>query len=71
MGWADWMQVVPTEEEAFELECSVRKVTKCDDEETLKKLCSLLVVQSFHQSKLLKQAVTRIGELDAKIATWD
>ena len=33
MGWADWMQVVPTTEEAFELERSVREVSNCDDEE--------------------------------------
>jgi|TARA_R100000458_G_C8198973_1_gene190103 hypothetical protein len=71
MGWADWMQVVPTTEEAFELERSVREVSKCDDEEALKMLCSALVRQSWHQSKLLSQAVGRIGELDAKIACWD
>tara|TARA_R100000030_G_C3185044_1_gene106913 strand:+ start:325 stop:588 length:264 start_codon:yes stop_codon:yes gene_type:complete len=71
MGWADWMQVVPTTEEAFELERSVREVNSCTDEEALKMLCSALVRQSWHQSKLLSQAVGRIGELDAKIACWD
>ena len=71
MGWADWMQVVPTTEEAFELERSVREVTNCDDEEVLKTLCVSLVRQSWHQSRLLSQAVGRIGELDAKIACWD
>tara|TARA_Y100000289_G_scaffold23559_1_gene22965 strand:+ start:143 stop:397 length:255 start_codon:yes stop_codon:yes gene_type:complete len=71
MGWADWMQVVPTTEEAFELERSVREVASCQDEEALKQLCVGLVRQSWHQSKLLSQAVGRIGELDAKIACWD
>lgn len=71
MGWADWMQVTPTTEELFEVERSVREVNKCDDEEALKMLCSALVRQSWHQSKLLSQAVGRIGELDAKIACWD
>ena len=71
MGWADWMQVVPTTEEAFELERSVREVNSCTDEKALKMLCSALVRQSWHQSKLLSQAVGRIGELDAKIACWD
>tara|TARA_Y100000361_G_C10960070_1_gene238354 strand:+ start:155 stop:409 length:255 start_codon:yes stop_codon:yes gene_type:complete len=71
MGWADWMQVVPTTEEAFELERSVREVNSCTDEEALKMLCSALVRQSWHQSKLLSQAVSRIGELDAKVACWD
>ena len=58
-------------EEELEVERSVREVNKCDDEEALKMLCSALVRQSWHQSKLLSQAVGRIGELDAKIATWD
>ena len=71
MGWADWMQVTPTTEELFEVERSVREVNNCKDEEALKMLCSALVRQSWHQSKLLSQAVSRIGELDAKIACWD
>lgn len=71
MGWADWMQITPTTEELFEVERSVREVNKCDDEEALKMLCSALVRQSWHQSKLLSQAVGRIGELDAKLACWD
>ena len=71
MGWADWMQVSPSLHEELEIERSVREVNKCEDEEALKMLCSALVRQSFHQSKLLSQAVGRIGELDAKIATWD
>ncbi len=49
MGWADWMQVVPTTEEAFELERSVREVSNFDDEEALQMLCSALVRQSWHQ----------------------
>ena len=71
MGWADWMQVTPTTEELFEVERSVREVHNCQDEEVLKQLCAGLVRQSWHQGKLLSQAVGRIGELDAKIATWD
>ena len=34
-------------------------------------ICASLVRQNFHQSKLLSQAVGRIGELDAKLARWD
>lgn len=71
MGWADWMIFNPSTEELFEVERSVREVQSCQDEEALKMLCSALVRQQFHQSKLLSQAVGRIGELDAKIATWD
>jgi len=71
MGWADWMIFNPSTEELFEVERSVREVQNCQDEEILKTLCVSLVRQSWHQSKLLSQAVGRIGELDAKIATWD
>ena len=71
MGWADWMQVSPSLHEELEIERSVREVQNCQDEEVLKTLCVSLVRQSWHQSKLLSQAVGRIGELDAKIATLD
>ena len=71
MGWADWMTFDPTHEELFEVERSVREVHNCNDEEALKLLCAGLVRQSFHQQKLLAQACTRIGELDAKLACWD
>ena len=65
------MQVSPSLHEELEIERSVREVQNCTDEEVLKTLCVSLVRQSFHQSKLLSQAVSRIGELDAKIACWD
>ena len=71
MGWADWMVFNPSTEELFEVERSVREVKNCTDEETLKTLCTSLVRQNWHQSKLLSQAVGRIGELDAKLACWD
>ena len=71
MGWADWMVVNQTLEEELEVERSVREVNNCNDEQALKMLCSALVRQSWHQSKLLSQAVTRIGELDAKIGCAD
>lgn len=71
MGWADWMQVSPTLHEELEIERSVREVQNCQDEEVLKTLCVALVRQQFHQSRLLSQAVGRIGELDAKLACLD
>ena len=71
MGWATWMQVKPSTEELFEIERSVRNVQNCTDKEQLKLICASLVRQNFHQSKLLSQAVGRIGELDAKLACWD
>ena len=68
MGWATWMQIKPSPEELFEIERSVRSVQNCTDEEQLKMICALLVRQNFYQSKLLSQAVGRIGELDSKLA---
>ena len=71
MGWADWMVITQSLEEELEVERSVREVHACTDEEALKELCVGLVRQSWHQQKLLAQACTRIGELDAKLACWD
>ena len=71
MGWADWMVINQSLEEELEVERSVREVYSCEDGETLKQLCAGLVRQNWHQSKLLNQAVGRIGELDAKLACWD
>ena len=71
MGWADWMVIDQSLEEELEVERSVRQVHACTDEEALKELCVGLVRQSWHQQKLLAQACTRIGELDAKLACWD
>lgn len=71
MGWADWMVVNQTLEEELEVERSVREVNNCSDEKVLKSLCTALVRQSWHQSKLLSQAVGRIGELDAKLGCAD
>ena len=71
MGWADWMVVTQTLEEELEIERSVREVNNCSDDKVLKSLCTALVRQNWHQSKLLSQAVGRIGELDAKAACAD
>ena len=71
MSWADWMVVEQSLEEELEIERSLREIHNCSDEKVLKQLCAGLVRQSWHQGKLLSQAVGRIGELDAKIATWD
>ena len=71
MGWADWMIVEQSLEEELDVERSVREIHNCQDEEALKQLCAGLVRQSWHQGKLLSQAVSRIGELDSKLACRD
>jgi hypothetical protein len=65
MGWADWMVVNQSLEEELELECNVRDVQTCTDEDALRTLCISLVRTNWHQAKLLQQAVGHIAELDA------
>ena len=64
MGWSDWMIVTPSLEEELSIERSVREVQRCDDNQTLRSLCEALVRQSWHQGKLLSQAVDHIASLD-------
>ena len=64
MGWANWMVVNQSLEEELELERTVRSIHHIEDIETLQKLCSSLTRQSWHQTKILKQAVSHIAELD-------
>jgi hypothetical protein len=67
MGWADWMIVEQTLEEELGLERSVREIESCSDIEILSQLCVALARQSWHQSKLLKQAVSHIASFDESI----
>ena len=65
MGWADWMVVNQSLEEELQLERSVREIQSCEDVDVLVGLCVALTRQSWHQGKLLKQAVGHIAERDA------
>ena len=65
MGWADWMVINQSLEEELELECSVRDVQSCSDQDALRTLCISLVRTNWHQAKLLQQAVGHIAERDA------
>ena len=66
MAWADWMVVKQTLEEELHLERQVRSIGNVDDLHTLQQLCSSLTRQNWHYSKLLKQAVGRVAELDVR-----
>jgi|TARA_R100000084_G_scaffold83685_1_gene39234 hypothetical protein len=66
MAWADWMVVKQTLEEELNLERQVRSISNVDDLHTLQQLCSALTRQNWHYSKLLKQAVGRVAELDVR-----
>ena len=65
MSWADWMVVTQSLEEELELERTVRQIQGCEDPEVLVDMCVTLARQSWHQSKLLKQAVGHIAEREA------
>lgn len=71
MGWADWMIVTKTLEEELQLERTVREIQNCDDKEVLSQLCVAMAQQSWHQTKLLKQAVGHIASFDASMACSD
>ena len=66
MSWADWMVVKQTLEEELILERQVRSISNVDDLHVLQQLCSSLTRQNWHYSKLLKQAVGRVAELDVR-----
>ena len=66
MAWADWMVVKQTLEEELNLERQVRGICETEDLHTLQQLCSALTRQNWHYSKLLKQAVGRVAELDVQ-----
>lgn len=68
MGWADWMVVNQSLEEELELERTIRSIYGYPGLEETQKLCEALLRQNWHQSKLLKQAVKHIAEMDASIA---
>jgi len=68
MTWADWMVVKQTLAEELNLERQIRSISNVDDLHTLQQLCSSLTRQNWSYSRLLKQAVGRVAELDAKIA---
>jgi len=69
MAWADWMVVNQTLEEELHLEATVREISDSTDMLMLTELCIMLTRQNWHQSKLLKQAVYRVMELEAGLIT--
>jgi len=61
----DWMIVEPSLESRLALECTCRGIQEATDFEQMQALCVALTRQNFHQSMLLKQAVTHIGALES------
>ena len=66
MAWSQWMVVDLSMEESLHLETQARIPLHHDRAEEVAKLCGSLVKQNYHLTKLLKQAVGRIAELEIK-----
>jgi len=60
----DWMIVEQSLEEELMVERTVREINDCNDFDAVKGVCTALVRQNWHQSKMLKQAVGRIAVMD-------
>ena len=60
----EWMIVEQSLEEELMVERTVREINDCDDFDAVKNVCTALVRQNWHQSKMLKQAVGRIAVMD-------
>ena len=65
------MVVSNTLEEELALERAVRAVEKIPDVDTLQGLAVALTRQTWHQQKLIKQAVGHIAEMDAVHASLE
>ena len=61
----EWMMIEKSLEEELHLEATVREIRACEDLEQVRGLCIALTRQAWHQTKLLKQAVGHIAELDS------
>ena len=67
MRIAQWLIVQPSLEEELTLEKDVREVLNNEDHEDIKKLCAVLLKQSFYRSRVLNQAVAKIDELEKEM----
>lgn len=64
MAWNQWMVVDFSMEESLHLETQARIPMRHDNAEEVAKLCGSLIKQNYHLTKLLKQAVGRVAELE-------
>jgi len=60
----EWMVVELSLEEQLAVETQARLVLSCPDSKEVARLCSTLIKQNAHQSKLLSQAVNHIAILE-------
>ena len=67
MGWADWMIVDLPLEEQLTVEQQIRAAKNCEDVDEVRELCGQLLRSATMQKTLLRQAVSRIAELEQTV----
>lgn len=69
MNFQDWLDVKFTDEETFAIEKEARNIENHECAEHVARICIMMMKQTRYQSKLLEQAVNRIGYLEMEIDT--
>ena len=69
MSFAEWLIVNPTLEQELQLETDARAILEDDNHKDIAQLCSILTKQNWYQKQIIKQAITRITELEVEIET--
>ena len=64
MNFQDWEKVKLTDQEILEVEQEAHQLENHEDSEHVARVCVGLLKQTRHQSKLLENAMNRIGFLD-------
>ena len=67
MNFQDWEKVKFSSQEVFDLEQEARRLETHDDSEHVARVCIGLLKQTRYQSKLLEQAMNRVGFLEMEL----
>ncbi len=67
MNFQDWLDVKFTDEETLAIEKEARNIENHECAEHVARICIMMMKQTRYQSKLLEQAVNRIGYLEMEI----
>ena len=67
MNFQDWLDVKFTDKETLAIEKEARNIENHECAEHVARICIMMMKQTRYQSKLLEQAVNRIGYLEMEI----
>ena len=67
MNFRDWLDVKFTDEETLSIEKEAHNIENHECAEHVARVCIMMLKQTRYQSKLLEQAVNRIGYLEMEI----